>query len=1055
MRIAERHMRPALGVLLRHATAARTAQHARVRRFSKGAAEEAPPKGIAYSKLSLGVPREVVPNEKRVASSPKAVEKLIKAGFSVSVEKGAGEGSDFGDALFAAAGASIEPREAVLQKDMVFKVRAPTADEIASFKDGAILFSYLYPGQNKPLVDAMAAKKMNVFAMECVPRISRAQGYDALSSMANISGYKAVVEAASHFGRFFTGQITAAGKTEPAKVLVIGGGVAGLAAIGTAKNMGAIVRCFDTRPAVKEQARSMGAEFLEMKGFELEEGVGGYAKEMTPEFIAAEMELFAKQAKEVDIIITTALIPGKPAPKLISKAMVDSMKPGSVTVDLAAEAGGNIETTKPGETYVYGQGVTCIGATDFPSQLANQSSQLYANNVSALMLSFGAKGYFDMDMEDVVCRGACVLNQGALMWPPPPPPTPPPTPSKPKAEVKVVEIDHSKVALGRATSLTAGAAAIYGVGVLSPDPTSHQMFTTFSLACIGGYYTVWGVAPALHSPLMSVTNAISGMTAAGGMIICGGGLLPATTPQALGLAAVVMSSVNIVGGFILTSRMLDMFRRPTDPPSYNQYYALPLSALVGGYFVTKGLGVDTINMAYVASGVLCIGGIAAMSAMETSRLSPPLAVLGVSTGIVTTMAGLGADASVLAQIGAGTLAGGAVGYTMASGLAPTQLPETVALFHSLVGAAAVTTSVGSYMMDPHHAVTAWIGTVIGAMTVTGSLVAYAKLAEKMNSAPLTLPGKDMINVGLAAGNVGCLAIMMMDPMAVTQGTLMLAGSSVLAGALGYHITASIGGADMPVCITVLNSYSGWALCAEGFMLNNSLLTTVGSLIGASGAILSYIMCVAMNRSLTNVVFGGIGTNSTKVGSGEKANKGPAREASVTDADAVTEMLCSAKNVIIVPGYGVAVAKAQYDIAEMVSALKENGVNVRFGIHPVAGRMPGQLNVLLAEAGVPYDVVLEMEEINDDFDDTDVALCIGANDTINSAAIDDPESVIAGMPVLHVWNAKNVVVMKRSLAAGYADVENPVFFNENTNMLLGNAKKTCEDLKTKIKAHFDK
>lgn len=246
-----------------------------------------------------------------------------------------------------------------------------------------------------------------------------------------------------------------------------------------------------------------------------------------------------------------------------------------------------------------------------------------------------------------------------------------------------------------------------------------------------------------------------------------------------------------------------------------------------------------------------------------------------------------------------------------------------------------------------------------------------------------------------------------------------------------------------------------ALCAEGFMLNNSLLTTVGSLIGASGAILSYIMCVAMNRSLTNVVFGGIGTNSTKVGSGEKANKGPAREASVTDADAVTEMLCSAKNVIIVPGYGVAVAKAQYDIAEMVSALKENGVNVRFGIHPVAGRMPGQLNVLLAEAGVPYDVVLEMEEINDDFDDTDVALCIGANDTINSAAIDDPESVIAGMPVLHVWNATNVVVMKRSLAAGYADVENPVFFNENTDMLLGNAKKTCEDLKTKIKAHFDK
>lgn len=563
------------------------------------------------------------------------------------------------------------------------------------------------------------------------------------------------------------------------------------------------------------------------------------------------------------------------------------------------------------------------------------------------------------------------------------------------------------------------------------------------------------MAPALHSPLMSVTNAISGMTAAGGMLICGGGILPANTAQALGLAAVVMSSVNIVGGFILTNRMLQMFKRPGDPPGYEHYYSLPLGALVGGYFVTKGMGVDTINMAYVASGVLCIGGIAAMSSMETSRLSPPLAILGVSSGIITTLGGLGCDTAVLAQIAAGSAVGGGIGYVMANGLAPTQLPETVALFHSLVGAAAVTTSIGSYMMDPHHAVTAWIGTAIGAMTVTGSLVAYAKLAEKMSSAPLVLPGKDMINLGLAAGNIGCLGILMMDPMAVGSGTMMLTGTTVLAGALGYHITASIGGADMPVCITVLNSYSGWALCAEGFMLNNSLLTTVGSLIGASGAILSYIMCVAMNRSLVNVIFGGYG----KVAPAKQDAGGPKttiqRDATVTDVDAVTEQIVSAKSIIIVPGYGVAVAKAQYDIAELVASLRENGINVRFGIHPVAGRMPGQLNVLLAEAGVPYDVVLEMEEINEDFPKTDLVLCIGANDTINSAAIDDPTSVIAGMPVLHVWEAKQVIVMKRSLAAGYADVENPVFFNENTDMLLGNAKKTCEDLKTKVKAHFSK
>jgi len=338
--------------------------------------------------------------------------------------------------------------------------------------------------------------------------------------------------------------------------------------------------------------------------------------------------------------------------------------------------------------------------------------------------------------------------------------------------------------------------------------------------------------------------------------------------------------------------------------------------------------------------------------------------------------------------------------------------------------------------------------------VTGSLVAYGKLAEKLSSAPLSLPAKDMINVGLAAGSVGCLGLMMADPMNVTQGTMLLTGTTVLAGALGWHVTASIGGADMPVCITVLNSYSGWALCAEGFMLNNSLLTTVGSLIGASGAILSYIMCVAMNRSLTNVIFGGMGTNTTKKAAGEKKDK-VQLEATVTDVDAVADLLTAAKSVIIVPGYGVAVAKAQYDIAELVSTLRDNNISVRFGIHPVAGRMPGQLNVLLAEAGVPYDVVLEMEEINDDFADTDLALCIGANDTINSSALDDPESIIAGMPVLHVWEANKVIVMKRSLAAGYADVENPVFFNENTDMLLGNAKKTCEDLKVKVKAHFDK
>merc|ERR1712003_305547 len=279
--------------------------------------------------------------------------------------------------------------------------------------------------------------------------------------------------------------------------------------------------------------------------------------------------------------------------------------------------------------------------------------------------------------------------------------------------------------------------------------------------------------------------------------------------------------------------------------------------------------------------------------------------------------------------------------------------------------------------------------------------------------------------------------------------MALGGAGALSGALGVHMTASIGGADMPVVITVLNSYSGWALCAEGFMLNNDLMTVVGSLIGASGAILSYIMCVAMNRSLPNVILGGFGTSSTGTGQAMEITG----EATVWDVDQTVSAIADAKNIIIVPGYGLAVAKGQYPVAEMVSLLKSKGKNVRFGIHPVAGRMPGQLNVLLAEAGVPYDVVLEMDEINDDFPDTDLALVIGANDTVNSAAEDDPNSIIAGMPVLRVWKAAQSVVMKRSLGVGYAAVDNPIFFNENNAMLLGDAKKSCDGLLAGLQKHY--
>uniref|UniRef100_A0A673ZWD2 proton-translocating NAD(P)(+) transhydrogenase n=1 Tax=Salmo trutta TaxID=8032 RepID=A0A673ZWD2_SALTR len=669
--------------------------------------------GRLYKDLVVGVPKEIFKNERRVAVSPAGVELLVKQGFNVQVESGAGDHAKFSDQMYINAGASITDTNGAFGSDLVLKVRAPVLNEATGkheselLKPKSTLVSFIYPAQNPDLMEKLVQSQTTVLAMDQVPRVTIAQGYDALSSMANIAGYKAVVLAANHFGRFFTGQITAAGKVPPAKVLVIGGGVAGLAAAGAAKSMGAIVRGFDTRPAALEQFKSFGAEPLEVHIKESGDGVGGYAKEMSPEFIAAEMELFAKQCKDVDILITTALIPG---------------------------------------------------------------------------------------------------------------------------------------------------------------------------------------------------------------------------------------------------------------------------------------------------------------------------------------------------------------LTIAKRIEITDLPQLVAAFHSLVGLAAVLTCVAEYMIEyPHLDVhpaanmvktVAYLGTYIGGVTFSGSLVAYGKLQGVLNSAPLMLPGRHMMNAGLMTASVGGMIPFMLSADYAT-GMGCLVGVSGLSTIMGVTLTMAIGGADMPVVITVLNSYSGWALCAEGFLLDNNLMTIVGALIGSSGAILSYIMCVAMNRSLPNVILGGFGTSSTAGGKPMEIT-GTHTEVNV---DQSIELIKEANSIIITPGWGLCAAKAQYPIADMVKMLVEQGKSVRFGIHPVAGRMPGQLNVLLAEAGVPYDVVLEMDEINEDFKETDLTLVVGANDTVNSAAQEDPNSIIAGMPVLEVWKSKQVIVMKRTMGVGYAAVDNPIFYKPNTSMLLGDAKKTCDTLQAKIREAY--
>ncbi|WP_421304134.1 Re/Si-specific NAD(P)(+) transhydrogenase subunit alpha [Aeromonas veronii] len=512
--------------------------------------------------MQIGIPRESLAGETRVAATPATVEQLKKLGFEVAIETGAGLSASFDDAAFEAAGASVVPN--VWQADLIFKVNAPTDAEIAQIKDGATLVSFIWPAQNPELVKKLSQRNINVMAMDMVPRISRAQSLDALSSMANIGGYRAVVEAAHQFGRFFTGQITAAGKVPPAKVLVIGAGVAGLAAIGTAGSLGAIVRAFDTRLEVAEQIESMGGEFLKLD-FGGEDGASsdGYAKVMSDEFIKAEMELFAQQAKEVDIIITTALIPGKPAPKLITKDMVDSMKPGSVIVDMAAQAGGNCEYTVPGELHVTANGVKVIGYTDLPGRLPAQSSQLYGTNLVNLMklMCKEKDGNVAIDFEDVVQRNMTVIQAGEVTFPPPAisvsaapqkPAAAKPAAAKPAAKKEEAKPSNKKFVFG-----ALGIAAFGWIASVAPAAfLSH--FTVFILACVVGYYVVWNVSHALHTPLMSVTNAISGIIVVGALLQIGQG---STLVTALAFIAVLIASINIFGGFTVTQRMLKMFRK--------------------------------------------------------------------------------------------------------------------------------------------------------------------------------------------------------------------------------------------------------------------------------------------------------------------------------------------------------------------------------------------------------------------------------------------------------------------------------------------------------------
>ena len=516
--------------------------------------------------MKIGVPNEIHENECRVAMTPDTAKRLQKLGFETAIEAGAGASANFTDDAYREAGVDVVSDAAQIwsNSDIILKVRAPETnasgvDEVTLMSAGSTLISFIWPAQNEDLLKKLESQNVTALAMDAVPRISRAQKMDALSSMANIAGYRAVIEAANHFGRFFTGQITAAGKVPPAKVMVIGAGVAGLAALGTANGLGAIVRAFDTRPEVKQQVESMGAQFLELDFEEEDSGPSstGYAKTMSKEFIEAEMALFREQAKEVDIIITTALIPGKPAPKLILADMVESMKEGSVVVDLAAEQGGNCELTEPGEVVVK-HGVTLIGYMDLPSRLPTQSSQLYGSNLCHMLndLTPEKDGNIDVNMEDDVIRGATVVKNGEITFPPPPISVSA-APAAPKAAMPEPEPEKEKSSVGLIISIIIAAAGLFWLGKVAPADFM-QNFTVFVLSCFIGYMVIWNVTPALHTPLMSVTNAISSVIIIGALLQVGSSN---TVIMWLALVSILIASINIGGGFAVTQRMLQMFRK--------------------------------------------------------------------------------------------------------------------------------------------------------------------------------------------------------------------------------------------------------------------------------------------------------------------------------------------------------------------------------------------------------------------------------------------------------------------------------------------------------------
>eukprot|EP01013_Petalomonas_cantuscygni_P015147 TRINITY_DN3107_c0_g1_i1.p1 TRINITY_DN3107_c0_g1~~TRINITY_DN3107_c0_g1_i1.p1 ORF type:complete len:1187 (-),score=342.38 TRINITY_DN3107_c0_g1_i1:235-3795(-) len=1046
--------------------------------------------------ISVGVPKESAEGESRVAIVPANVAMLRAKGMSsVLVESNAGLDSEFEDETFAAAGATICRSEEAWGADIVFHIRPPTAPEAAMMRPGAVLVSFMQHYDNQHVVDILRTRGVTVLSMDLVPRISRAQWFDALSSMANIAGYRAVMEASNLYGRYFCRQSTAAGTSQPARVLIIGCGVAGLQAIATAKRLGCEVRCMDPRSETRAQVESLGAAYVEVPFKEDGSGSGGYAKQMSEAYMEAQRQTVHRECLQADVVITTAMLVGKPAPRVILADTCAAMKHGSVIIDLAAERGGNCELTQADKTVVLeDNNVRVVGDTNLVSRMAPQASTMYGNNVTKLLLYALPAGSTGSPQErlrsklqatlgdaspnpeaDALLLWMTVCHEGRswvpvdvhypwlkqLLWPPKP------VESQADAEVRERALVEAKEAERRTDLLLSGSqvalAALTFGGMLAVGafaPASFVSVSTLGLSLIIGYHTVHTCEAGLHSPFMSLTNALSGVAVIGGVVLSGGGFWPQSAAQALGNVSVFLASMNLFGGFRVTHRTLNSLANKKKAHGYLPLwvYSLPAglgcgiiagSAIAGAPMATALSGM--IPIGYLAAGLLTAGSMATFTSPELARVGNVLGASAMTLGAVTAVAQLYPPAAVLCQLAVTAGLGAVGGLVVAENMEGAQeLPQMVALFHSSVGLAATLSSIGSFLTLAGPAYSAAVighkiaisaAVVMGSITCTGSLVAFAKLAEMIPGRSLALPGRDVWNIGLAAVTMGQLIAVCAVPNTWVSLGLLLGGTAT-SGILGAHLTSAIGGADMPVVVTVLNSYSGWALVAEGFLMHNILLLTCGSLIGASGAKLTTVMCHGMNRSLTNVLFGGYGTQKKAIGKVDG-------QVTETSAVEIAHQLATSQKVIIVPGYGLAQARAQHALAAVGNLLRDARIDTCYAVHAVAGRMPGQMNCLLGEAEVPYEMVKEGDEVNDKFTEADVVLVVGANDICNSLA-EDPDSELAGMPVLKVWQAKQVYFLKRSLGAGYAGIDNPVFFNPNTALLLGDAKRSCEGIASALR-----